>query len=36
MSQRTAGADMNTTIKTFDFNSDAGDLLASVRTVMVG
>ncbi|MEC5517920.1 BRO family protein [Enterobacter hormaechei] len=27
---------MNTTIKTFDFNSDAGDLLASVRTVMVG
>lgn len=35
MSQRTTGADMNIAIKTFDFKSDAGDLLASVRTVMV-
>lgn len=36
MSQRTTGAlIMNTAIKTFDFKSAAGELLASVRTVMV-
>ncbi|MBJ8719890.1 transporter, partial [Citrobacter freundii] len=26
---------MNTTIKTFDFKSDAGELLASVRTLLI-
>lgn len=35
MSQRTTGAGMSIAIKKFDFKSDAGDLLASVRTVMV-